>query len=181
MTTTRIISLKLANPNEAWRTLRTHHGFRSASCLKYSFSFGERVQRLWSLLTPLSLPSWIPAPMLPIDAKKNMGEKMYAEFLRVLDGSIMLRWPTPVSPVLDSHGGTMLQVSLPASDSPAILPRKWVECGKALVAELRANMDPQWTKDFFCKSVSGCEEKSRVSGRGLTRPSIENIHERYRT
>lgn len=36
--------------------------------------------------------------MLPTDAKKNMGEKMYAQFLRVLDGSIMLRRPTPEAP-----------------------------------------------------------------------------------
>ncbi|EGF25980.1 hypothetical protein RBWH47_04044 [Rhodopirellula baltica WH47] len=57
--------------------------------------------------------------------------------------------------VLDSHGGTILQVSSPASDSPAILHRKWAESGEALVAELRADLNQLCVKDLFPKIVVG--------------------------
>ncbi|EMI25568.1 hypothetical protein RESH_03919 [Rhodopirellula europaea SH398] len=53
--------------------------------------------------------------------------------------------------VLDSHRGTMLQVSSPASDSPTILLRNRAECGEALVAELRADLKQLCENDFFLK------------------------------
>ncbi|SMP41302.1 hypothetical protein SAMN06265222_101561 [Neorhodopirellula lusitana] len=56
----------------------------------------------------------------------------------------------------------MVQVSLPASDSPTILHRKWAESGDDLFAELRADLAPQWAKDLFLKI--GVGQRGEMAG-----------------